>query len=889
MAEDFKRIIIEDKTGNLWFGTWSGGVSKYDVNRASTHPCHLNTCKHDPRVRQDLENHQKELAKSFITYSTEHGLANTSVRSITEDKTGNLWFGTDGGGISKYDGNSFTIFSTEQGLAYNNVRSITEDKIGNLWFGTYGGGVSKYDGKSFTTYNTDQGLAHNIVLSIAKDKTGNIWFGTSGGGVSKYDGKYFTTYSTDQGLANNFVSSITEDKTGNLWFGTSEGGVSKYDGKSFTTYNTDLGLANNRVISSIEDKTGNLWFGTDGGGVSKYNGKTFTTYSTEQGLANNIVSSITEDKKGNIWFGTYGGGVSVLSEEFVGKTGKVTFLTLNISNGLPDNGVTGIVEDKAGNIIIGTNFGLGIIPLGDLDKGIEVYNQFTGYPVRDVNGGSNNGALFCDSRGIIWAGTGSDKTNLVRIEYGAIDKDNELPKVVIQKVSVKREDVCWYSLLENQKSADDSVVLAQQEAMIYGKLLLQVERDNLKQQFAGITFDGISRFYSLPENLVLPYKYNHISFDFLAIETDRNFLVNYQYILEGQDQDWSPITKKTDVTFNNLHEGDYTFLLKAQSPWGIWGAPIEYNFTVLPPWYRTWWSYTLYLTLFIYSIWSIVQIQTRKLKLRQKELQIEVDNATSELRLKNKEVEIQRDEILDSITYAKRIQNAILPPTRIVNEYLNDSFVIYKPKDIVAGDFYWMEQKEENVLFAVADCTGHGVPGALVSMVCNNALNRSVREYSITEPGKILDMARKIVIQEFEKSDEEVKDGMDIALCSLMGNKLNYAGAHNPLWVIRKGKLIETKANKQPIGRFDKPLPYTTHSFDLEKGDTIYLSSDGYAAQFGGEKGKKFRVKAFKALLLSIQDKSMEEQKKIIDEVFENWKGKLDQVDDVCIIGIRIA
>ncbi|WP_170227947.1 tetratricopeptide repeat protein [Vicingus serpentipes] len=251
-------------------------------------------------------------------------------------------------------------------------------------------------------------------------------------------------------------------------------------------------------------------------------------------------------------------------------------------------------------------------------------------------------------------------------------------------------------------------------------------------------------------------------------------------------------------------------------------------------------------------------------------------------------VEMAHQEIKDSITYAKRIQNAILPSSKLVKEYLQESFIFYKPKDVVAGDFYWMEHKNNKILFAAADCTGHGVPGAMVSVVCNNGLNRAVREYGLTDPGEILDKARDIVIQEFEKSEEDVKDGMDIALCSLEGNKLQYAGAHNPLWIIRNGEIIETKANKQPIGKFDNPEPYTTHSFDLQQGDSLYIFSDGYIDQFGGEKGKKFKVKAFRDLLLSIQDKTMEEQKTIIDEAFETWRGSLAQIDDVCVIGVKI-
>lgn len=258
-------------------------------------------------------------------------------------------------------------------------------------------------------------------------------------------------------------------------------------------------------------------------------------------------------------------------------------------------------------------------------------------------------------------------------------------------------------------------------------------------------------------------------------------------------------------------------------------------------------------------------------------------------------VELAHKDITDSIAYAKRIQSAILPPVKVVKEHLQDSFILYKPKDVVAGDFYWLEsvaptgdKKEATILFAAADCTGHGVPGAMVSVVCNNALNRSVREHGITDPAKILDKTRTIIIEEFDKSEEDVRDGMDIALCSMEGGILKYAGAHNPLWIIRDGEIIETKANKQPIGKFMYKEPYTTHTFELKKGDTIYIFSDGYVDQFGGEKGKKFKTKAFRELLLSIQDQSMDNQKNTIDKVFEDWRGDLEQIDDVCVIGVRV-
>ena len=269
--------------------------------------------------------------------------------------------------------------------------------------------------------------------------------------------------------------------------------------------------------------------------------------------------------------------------------------------------------------------------------------------------------------------------------------------------------------------------------------------------------------------------------------------------------------------------------------------------------------------------------------------------SANEISLKNIAIENQKlvveeknKEITDSINYAKRIQGAILPSSDVWKESLSESFVLYKPKDIVAGDFYWLEHKNDNVLFAAADCTGHGVPGAMVSVVCNNALNRSVREYGFIDPGKILDKTRDLVIQEFEKSDEDVKDGMDIALCSIKGKELYFSGANNPLWVIRKGEIIEIKPDKEPVGKFDRQTPYTSHIMSLETGDSIYIFSDGYIDQFGGEKGKKFKAKAFKNLLLSIQNKTMEEQKKSLDNAFETWRGTLEQIDDVCVIGVKV-
>jgi len=303
------------------------------------------------------------------------------------------------------------------------------------------------------------------------------------------------------------------------------------------------------------------------------------------------------------------------------------------------------------------------------------------------------------------------------------------------------------------------------------------------------------------------------------------------------------------------------------------------------------WRITALYTLVILIILGIIIIWNRTLKkqiIRRKQAEKQLVATNKELRLQKELLEKRNKEITDSIIYAKHIQNAILPPNDLIKEHLPHSFVLYKPKDIVAGDFYWMESKGDSVFIAAADCTGHGVPGALVSVTCNSSLNRSIREFGLTKPGEILDKAREIILQEFEKSEEEINDGMDIAMCQLEGNTLYYAGANNPLWIIRNGEVIEIKADKQPIGKHVGNKPFTTHAIELEKGDSFYIFSDGYSDQFGGEKGKKYKTVNFRKFLLTIQNYTMDEQRELLNLEFENWKETLEQIDDVCIIGVRI-
>ena len=281
----------------------------------------------------------------------------------------------------------------------------------------------------------------------------------------------------------------------------------------------------------------------------------------------------------------------------------------------------------------------------------------------------------------------------------------------------------------------------------------------------------------------------------------------------------------------------------------------------------------------------IVRISKRRLKIiKSKNQTIEKINNT---------LEIQKKEIIDSITYAKRIQNAMLPTVELMNSYLGNYFVLYQPKDIVAGDFYWIEKVEDTLLFAVADCTGHGVPGAMMSVVCKNALSNVVKEKKHKNPALILDDANRVIKNVLHSESQNMNDGMDISLCSwnLTTNELAYSGAFSSLYYMRDGVLRPLKGDRQPVGKFHKKTkPFTLHELSLKEGDTLYLFTDGYVDQFGGERDKKFGFKRFKSLLVQIHSMNMSEQKTVLSEKIHSWKeeSNSEQLDDICVLGIKI-
>lgn len=394
-----------------------------------------------------------------------------------------------------------------------------------------------------------------------------------------------------------------------------------------------------------------------------------------------------------------------------------------------------------------------------------------------------------------------------------------------------------------------------------------------------------------------PYSNNNFRFSFSAAFYEDNEKTEYQYCLKGYDK-WTNWTKSTLKEYTNLPEGTYTFMVKARNIYDVESNVSTYTFRISAPWYRTIWAYLLYAVLFVGIVYSSIQISLHRLKRHNEKLEGLVKERTRFIVQQKEEIENQKKEITDSINYSKRIQLAILPDQQEIKTELPQSFIFYKPKDIVSGDFYWYNKKNDKEgnkihLIAAADCTGHGVPGAFMSMIGVEKLNDIVNH--TTEPGKILRELNILIKKTLHQSssDEATRDGMDIALCAIdpQNKTISFAGANRPAWLVRKNnpkEIEEYKSTKLAIGGLtdDKQI-FDTVQLSYSEGDTLYIFTDGYIDQFGGAMGRKLMSKNFKSLILSLQDKTLKEQESYLIDFFENWKGDKEQVDDVLIIGIK--
>ena len=414
-----------------------------------------------------------------------------------------------------------------------------------------------------------------------------------------------------------------------------------------------------------------------------------------------------------------------------------------------------------------------------------------------------------------------------------------------------------------------------------------------------IVMDSLATYIPEESNGLSPILYGQpIRFNFSNNSFFNNGEVYYRTRLIGYTDEWSTYELVNWKDYPKLPYGTYTLQVQGKNFYSVESDVYSFTFTVMPPWYFTWWAFTSYIVIIILSIIISSKIAIYRVKQKNKRLEELVRLRTNEISAQNEKLEQQKNEIqsktediLDSIKYAKRIQDTILPTKDSLNAMLNEHFVFYRPKDIVSGDFYWARKIGNKAIWSAVDCTGHGVPGALVSIVGNNGLLRATSEFGLTEPAKILDKTRELVVESFKNQGEnDVRDGMDMALVALdmEAMTLEFAGANNGCVIIRDNEIIDIKGDKQPIGDFDQAKPFTNHVIELQKNDCIYLYSDGYVDQFGGDKGKKFKSRAFKDLLAVISQKPMEDQLDIIVKTFDDWKAGYEQIDDVCVFGVRI-
>jgi len=863
-----------------------------------------------------------------------HLLDSTHIQIIKPTKK-ELWFGGLNGELFFKELDKTELIEIDI-IKYSNtgIWGINLDDAENLWLGTFGGGLLKMNAKSkkvthqFVNQKENiNSLSHDVILTLFTDKDGGIWVGTLGGGVNYFDpnNQKFKHYNSINGLSNNVVMSFLEENN-KLYIGTYGGGLNilDFNTNQFSTIKT----VQAKIIRCIyKDNSGVIWLGTHGNGLLKYNPKNNSVKQVLKNITDDVWSVIEGDSN-ELWIGTWGAGLINYNK----KTNEfIQFLKTGSKNSINENIILSLGKNSKNDLWVGT-YGSGLSYFN------VITNKFNPYGFEGKNKQQTNNkkirSIYVDKNDDLWIGTdggGINHFNSKNSEFNYITTDDKLPNNVVYDI-VKINNNIWVSTnygigqysIENKTITsfdyDDGLqnnefnqgALYHNAETIYAGGIngfnifnpQEIEPETKKTNTIITSLKVMGNEYKAPisytDTINLHYSSNFLGFQFSHLDYSGKII--YRCKLEGFDKEWVQLNERNFINYTNLPAGDYALNFQGKRS-GNWNNNFSTLFiNIPPPFWKTTWFCILAVILILAMLYSFYILKQKNLLKKNVELENQVKKRTQEVELKNKsleeqkrEVETQKElaeakhnEIQASISYAKRIQSAILPPIKVFKNHLPNSFILYKPKAIVAGDFYWLEQQNNRTLFAAADCTGHGVPGAMVSVVCNNALNRSVREYQLTTPGEILNKSREIVIEEFEKADEDVKDGMDIALCSIEGNKLLYAGAHNPLWIIRNGIVLETKANKQPIGQFRKSAPFNTHAFDLQKGDTIYLFSDGYKDQFGGEKGKKFKTKAFRELLISIQEKTMEDQKTFIDDVFEKWKGDLEQIDDVCIIGVRI-
>ena len=634
LSHDVLRSIFEDSQGNLWFGTYGGGVNRYDGKSFAQYTA-SEGLSHDfvLSIHEDKQGNlwfgtsggvSRYDGKSFQNYRTEEGLSSNIVTSILEDTPGNLWFGTFNG-ISWYNYNSFAHYLQEDGLSNNWVYSILESHQGNLWLGTSGNGVSRYDGTNYTNYTTQEGLSLNYVRCILEDSKKNLWFGTFGNGANKFDGESFTHYTSQEGLCCDQVMSILEDCEGNMWFGTS-GGLTRYDGTSFTHYTIGEGLSANEIMDILEDGQGDLWFATWGGGVSRYDGTNFTHYTTQEGLSNNFVTSMLEDSRGHLWFATWGGGMN--------QYDGTSFVHYTTKEGLSNNKASSILEDDKNNIWASTADGITLLAPRGTSQGAgssaSVAYQFFAFDKADgmkrTDFEFNSACL--DHSGRIWWGSvaGAAMLDLKQFELPAT-----APKVQLNTIEIAQAFIDYRRLRDT----------TYRNTLSFGKRLSR-------------SFESVVPFYNYPATMALPSKLNHLTFHFSAIDWRAPHKLRYSYQMEGLDADWSPFRSEPKADYRNIPYGSYAFKVKAVGIAGMESEPLVYHFSILPPWYHTWWARAVWIGLALGIIYWIYRFQLKR-KLEQAEA------------LRAKEIQKKNEQLKETLGHLQTTQQQLIQQEKMAS------------------------------------------------------------------------------------------------------------------------------------------------------------------------------------------------------------------------------
>lgn len=803
----------------------------------------------------------------FFTDWTHGTVLNASVR----DGGKTMIVATERKGLICIKNSAILLCPYQDLLRLESVNQMMTDKAGGIWIASKKG-ISQLEEKRLNLINSSSGLENEQVLALAADDNNAIWYGTTNG-IAKMvsNDKGNLVFQNIQDINKFTISCATKAPDGSIWFGTYGNGiiVLSSDSKSNFVYNSRQSMLTNDNISHIffSDKN-TMYVSTLGGGLVKVHvewGKENTfnienTFTETNGLGNEYVYASVTDKNGKLFVATDGGGLQML------ENGK--FINLTKKFGFMSNTVFSLCTDKLNNIWAISN---------------------------------EDGLLKYDGQKLISL---TQNEGLRELQPQQIIANNEILFVLnskgIDKINIKDNSISYYDFTEGELDPNLNAVLIHGNTLYSGTNngILTYRANNEKHDSVkpGVYIKGFYLNYKpFPLDSIYKFKYNqnNIALSFDGIWLRNPDKLHFRYRLHGLEEEWLYSDEGKIVNYNNLNSGIYTFLVQAKNEEGIWSDPTGYAFMIKTPVWKRWWFWLIVLTASGFAIYSFFKYRLRALKKENLILEKRVAERTAEIEKQAHVIEEKNKDITDSIFYAKKIQHAILPRDVHIKKSLPDSFVLYMTKDIVSGDFYWFTAFNDFSIIAAVDCTGHGVPGAFMSLIGSNILNRVINELKITDPKEILLHLNKGVLAVLRKDESESKDGMDIAICKINHhqNTLEYAGAMRPLWIVQNGELTEIKADKIPIGtkpsEREEPIAYTTHTIELDGSKTFYVFTDGYADQFGGERNKKFSTGKFKELILANAHLSFAEQEQHIRQAHLNWKGEYEQVDDICVIGFR--